>query len=262
MKQYLIGPQLFPIFKIVLTVVTAVLGAITLAGIMLTVWRTDASLLTITQEIVWAIPDFIGNIMSAVGSIVVVFFLIERLLPDEAFDEEAEEWDPRSLPAANDKLVFDRGELVASIVFTAIFLTLIQEPQSTDIPLFAANFYANLLPLVNVLLLSSIGLDIYKLRLGRRTRTSQVLDIGMALFTAVIAFILIQYGPVFEFSWEIIEANVPAEGAEAIFYMFGWVKLILPIIIIAELLSAAKKVYEFRQIPKKEPLPVLVNKMS
>ncbi len=275
--QYLIGPQLFPIFKIVVTVVAVVLTAVTLFGVVLSAWNSDAFLTDVTGSIVRAIPDVIGALFSAFGSIAIVFAILERIIPEsELTMDEEEEWDPHKLPAVDNGREMKRGELIAGIVFGVIFLLLLNafpqwagiivmhDEQLMTVPLFSANFYANLLPWVNLLLLVSIGIDIYKLRFRWQTRTTLLLDIGVNLFTAVVVYILIVNGPVFGENAALAQTtDFPAEGLAVLAQIFDLLgRLALPIILLTQLLSAAHKAYQLWQMPKNEPSPTLAGKMG
>lgn len=275
--QYLIGPQLFPIFKIVVTVVAVVLTAVTLFGVVLSAWNSDAFLTDVTGSIVRAIPDVIGALFSAFGSIAIVFAILERIIPEsELTMDEEEEWDPRKLPAVDNGREMKRGELIAGIVFGVIFLLLLNafpqwagiivmhDEQLMTVPLFSANFYANLLPWVNLLLLVSIGVDIYKLRFRWQTRTTLLLDIGVNLFTAVVVYIFMVNGPVLAATTGLAQAtDFSQEGVEFFTGIFAFVERIaLPIILIMQFISIAQKGYQLWQLPKSDVPPTLAGKMG
>ncbi|NJN55466.1 MAG: hypothetical protein HC804_12350 [Anaerolineae bacterium] len=111
--QYLIGPQLFPVFKLVLSIVLVVLTAVTIFGVFVSAWNSDNAFIDVPTLLVRAIPDLIGGLFSAFGSIAIVFAILERVLPEsELAKEEDEEWDPRQLPVADSAQEMKRGELI------------------------------------------------------------------------------------------------------------------------------------------------------
>jgi hypothetical protein len=275
--HYLIGPELFPIFQLVLTISLVGFVAITVFGVVLSARNSDAFLADVTRALAQAIPDVVGGLFSAFGSIVLVFAILERVLPNEEFAEEEEEaWDPRKLPAVNPSQEINRGETVAGIVFGIILLLLLNvfpqwagvfvmhDGQFATVPLLSANFYANLLPWVNLLLLVSIGVDIYKVRLGRHNRVSRMLDIGVALWTAVTIYILIVQGPIFGVNSALAETtSFPQEGTAVIARIFNMIENIgLPILLVLELFSAAKNAYQLWQMPKMERPQSFVEKAT
>lgn len=275
--QYLIGPQLFPVFKLVLSIVWVVLAVVSVGSIVLSVWNSDDFLVDITTLIIQAIPDFLGAAFSAFGSIAIVFAILERVIPESELNaEEEEEWDPRNLPTANNAQEMSRSELIAGIVFGLIFLMLlngfpkwaglilIHNEQLTTVPLFSTHFYENLLPWFNLLLLVSIGADIYKLRYRWQTRTTLLLDIGVALFTAVVAYIFITNGPVFDANAALVQTtDFPPEGIELFTQIFNLAEnLALPLILLAELFSAGKKAYQLWRLPQSEAPSTLAGKLG
>jgi hypothetical protein len=275
--QYLIGPQLFPIFKLVVTVVAVVLTAVTLFGVVLSAWNSDALLADTTRLIVQAIPDVVGALFSAFGSIAIVFAILERVIPEsELTADEEEAWDPRKLPAVDNAREMKRGELIAGIVFGLIFLLLLNafpqwagiivmhDEQVMTVPLFSANFYANLLPWANLLLLVSIAVDVYKLRFRWQTRTTLLLDIGVNLLTAVVVYIFMVNGPVLGINTTLAQAtDFSQDGIDLFAGIFAFVERIaLPLILITQFISIAQKGYQLWQLPKNEVPPTLAGKMG
>jgi hypothetical protein len=275
--QYLIGPQLFPIFKLVVTVVAVVLTAVTLFGVVLSAWNSDALLADTTRLIVQAIPDVVGALFSAFGSIAIVFAILERVIPEsELTADEEEAWDPRKLPAVDNAREMKRGELIAGIVFGLIFLLLLNafpqwagiivmhDEQVMTVPLFSANFYANLLPWANLLLLVSIAVDVYKLRFRWQTRTTLLLDIGVNLLTAVVVYIFMVNGPVLGINTTLAQAtDFSQDGIDLFAGIFAFVERIaLPLILITQFISIAQKGYQLWQLPKNEAPPTLAGKMG
>lgn len=123
--RYLVGPQLFSLFLLVLKIVFSVilvLGAIG-TGIAL----SQASSVTEgTDILIQNLIDLAGTFMMVFANIVIVFAILERLLPEK--DKLDEEWDPRKLePLPNhDKLkpvelIIDMAFATAGIVVFNFF---------------------------------------------------------------------------------------------------------------------------------------------
>lgn len=270
-KQYLIGPQLFPIFKIVVTVVTAVLGGVVLLGITLSVRSSDAFLQDWVTTIFKGIPDFLDSWLRSLTIITIIFAVLERTLPEEAFDEESyeddESWDPRKLPASDQKKKIGRGELIFGIAFSLfIFILLNFYPQRAGIYYFendafvvllslSENFYNNLLPWLNALLIISIVVDGYKLYTGKKTRLVQMLDLGVTLLTAGVVYILMTGGPIFGVNDALAAAGdsnaiANSELVSVLSDTFNTLLgLGLPVAFVILLLSAVKKSYDLWHMP-------------
>ncbi|NJN55467.1 MAG: hypothetical protein HC804_12355 [Anaerolineae bacterium] len=84
------------------------------------------------------------------------------------------------------------------------------------------------------------------------------------LFTAVVAAIFILNGPVFSVDAALVQAaEFPESGRDIFMQVFNVLEnLILPIILIAELITAGSKVYKLWQMPKNETPPTLAGKMG
>ncbi len=279
--QYLVGPQLFPYFKMAVTTATAVLGIIMLAGVTLSVRNSDAFLRDWISVIIRAIPDFIGVAISTFAIIVVIFAVLERTLPEDTFDEKEEEtWQPQDLPAVGKGKDVVRGGLVQGVAFSVIFLVLLNvfpewagiiygnDELVIAVPLLSANFYANLLPWVNLWLLVSIAVDVYKLRLGRQTRRVMALDLGVTLLTAVIIVILMTNEPIFGVNQELLAlhgnevAEVPGRLSVLADTFNTLLSVGLPVLFAVQIILAGKKGYELWQMPDDDVPSELAGKMG
>ena len=278
-KQYLIGPQLLPIFKIVITVVTAVLGGLSLFGITVAAFGSDQFLQEWVTLVFKAIPNFIGSMLRILGTIVVIFAVLERVLPEESLNEEAD-WNPKDLPEINDPNQIDKGELVFGAIFTVILLVLLngypqwagivyfQDGDSQAIPLLSANFYNNLLPLVNLLLAVSLSIDLYKLYMGKKTTVIRWMEVGDSILTAVVAYICFSNGPIFGLhpelvamhGWDITDPLF--DGIEALIGVLNSLANVgLVLLFFGELFSIGKKLYEIVREPGSESKSELVGKL-
>ena len=268
-KQYLVGPQLLPILKIVMTVVAAVMGGIFIFGIVVAGFNSDEIIKELIRLTARAIPDYISSMLSIFGTIVAIFAILERVLPEESLNEtEEEDWHPQDLPEVNDPAQIDRGELIVGAIFTIglmVYLNGYPEwagiihfdgDQRYAIPMLSANFFANLLPWLNLLLAVSLGVDLYQLFLGSKTNTVRWMQIGLAVLTAVVAYIFFTRGPIFGFSPELIAAQgwgpdnpIPDGFVNLVLLLNTLARIGLVGLIIGEIISIVKKVIEIAQTP-------------
>jgi hypothetical protein len=116
--QYLIGPALYPLFRMIAGIVLiAVVGAqlvalgvsVWIGGQPVNGWETLAGVLT--------------SIPAALGSLVIVFAILQWFDVRPELDDEP--WDPRSLPVIEEKETVSRGELVFSIVVGSVLLAIL-----------------------------------------------------------------------------------------------------------------------------------------
>lgn len=268
-QQYLIGPNMYPLFKLVLTIVASVITVMTAVGIVLTAASSEAFLPGLVRAAAQAIPAYISTMLSTLATMVVVFAVLERVLPDEDFSlDDEEEWDPHDLPQIDESSRINRAELIGGIVFSVVLLVLLnlfpqwvgiiyfEGDQVQTIPFLSQNFYDVLLPWVNLLLVVSVGFNVYQLYVGRKTTVVRWLDVGQTLLTAVVIYIFITRGPVIGF------ANV-SDGFDNLASLLNTLARIgLPILFIIILASAGKKVYDIWRQPVAERPPEPAGKMG
>jgi hypothetical protein len=120
--ESLIGPQLFPTFKVVVTITVSIIGVLHLLWLGLVLWQNAGD-------------DLIGRILdmafsfgrSAIlnaGIVTFIFAIIERVAGDALSlpEKKAADWDPFSLPPVKDPDRINRAELAVGIFFGLLFL--------------------------------------------------------------------------------------------------------------------------------------------
>lgn len=189
--SYLIGPALYPLFRMVAGIaIAAVIGAQLLAlGIGL--WA-DGELIKPWE----ALAGIVASVPAAIGWIVIVFMVLQHygLQPD--IDED---WDPRQLPEVVNETEIKRGEVIFGIVGGSVLLALLAA-FSDRIGFFTfpgGNFYPNLvlqqyLPWIYASLLLGLGLNIYLLWQGRWNNVSRAVQLAADVFAVVVLAFLYQ----------------------------------------------------------------------
>ncbi|MCD6424606.1 MAG: hypothetical protein J7L35_03820 [Anaerolineales bacterium] len=191
-SQYLIGPTLYPIFRMVIwIVIAAVLGAQILAwgigifvdGDAFSVWETLASL--------------VASVPASLGWVIITFMILQYF--DAKPDLENQPWDPTMLPEIDTDQEIKRGELIVGLVFGTLILALITLfPQWVGFITFpGGNFYPNpvildYLVLIQVSLLATILMNIYLFWKGSWTFLTRMIKLGLDAFGVVILAFLIQ----------------------------------------------------------------------
>jgi hypothetical protein len=152
-NRYLIGPRFFDLYRIV---VIAVLGSITLAHVVLlflSLWGGTGTFSDVVTAFIEVFGGYIGVLLSGLGSVTLIFAILERVLPEEeyvvhriesypvpiiAFRKASEAqsldaqtqarreapWDPRTLPEIEDYDRVQVWEQVVGIVFLVLALIL------------------------------------------------------------------------------------------------------------------------------------------
>ena len=229
---YLIGPRLFPFFlfvlKIVITVVVCVM--LGLAGISAV---TDTPMMG--MDFVKIIGGGLGNALSAAiaafGNVVIVFAILERVLPDKeisGFNDE-KDWDPASLTREPDPDSVKRGELIAEIIFTFLGLALLNlypeilgafiftKGEQFFIPMFSEVFF-KFMPWINAIFLAEIVLDIYLLRNALWTPISRVAKILIEAASIALTVIILSTPNIVGFTAESFK-NFPESSVDGALLM-------------------------------------------
>lgn len=204
-KPYLIGPKLFPFFLFVTKIVIAVVVTVmlVLAGIR-AVTDTPMMGMDFVNIVGDGLADAVSAAIAAFGNVVLVFAILERVLPDKEIDGFGDEkdWDPASLAKEPHPDSVSRSDLIAEIVFTFIALAILNlyphwmgmfffsGEESFFVPLFSETFF-QFVPWINITLVATILLNIYLLREALWTSLTRVINLlieAASLALTVIIF--------------------------------------------------------------------------
>jgi hypothetical protein len=191
--QYLIGPALYPLFRMItLIVLAAVIGAQLLAFGLGVFWLGDQVLNP------WeSLAGLLTSIPAALGSVVIVFAILQRLDVRPKLDEE--DWDPRTLPEIVNQEPVKRGERIFGIAAASVLLAvLVFFPDKVGMVMFpGGQFFSDPVILqyqgwIILALLAGIGMDIYLLWQGSWNTASQIARLAVSLLTIAVLALLLQ----------------------------------------------------------------------
>lgn len=188
--QYLIGPALYPLFRMVVGIaLAAVLGAQILAlGVG---FIFDNTLIQPLE----ALAGLFSSLPATFGSVVIVFAILQWF--DVRPESQDEPWDPRSLPQIEDSQEVNRGERIFGIIAGSVLLALLLAfPDRIGVytspggAFFANPIIVQYLGLISFSLLASIALDIYLLWQGRWSTLSRVVRLAANLLSMAVLYLL------------------------------------------------------------------------
>lgn len=198
--QYLIGPGLFPIYKLVVTVVLAVLGALHALPILLNLLQGQLD--SDVGSLIWGLLSSYWNIaLTNVGLITLIFVVIERFVDLSEEEEESGEWDPLALPAIANPNRVNRFEMIAGIVAGLVFIALFNSyaswPAIEGFPPFLqlSPEFLRQIPWLTASFAFDIMLKAIVAWQGRWQTWSRWADIGQELFGLYVLYRIFQ-GPV------------------------------------------------------------------
>ena len=200
--RYLIGPRLYPFFTLVLKIVFSVLGVLGLIGLGVALVNGRLNSAESLGVLGKHALEFFGGLISAFGNIVLIFAILERVLPKEKFEDGIEDWTVNELAQAPETDEVKLWEPILGIVFGAAFLIvlnfypdLLKVLVQTDgewyrIGLLSDAFF-RYLPWINLSGLLTIGLNLYLVRRGCRTTLSRWANLGLDMLSlAIVAMML------------------------------------------------------------------------
>jgi hypothetical protein len=250
--RYLIGPRMYSLFIMVLQIVLIVLFAVMLGTFILSSYRSGFT----GQEFIASLGkvglDFLMGAIAAFGNIVIVFAILERVLPATEFEAEAEKWDPADLNAEPDPDQISRRELIFEIIFTVLALALfnlypnwigfVMKADSTwiYIPSLSDAFFSYL-PWINLLWVLDIALDLYLLRKGVWQTVTRLVKLAIIVAEIMLAVVMLT-GPSLVAIDAATLANTPvAASADVLASLLNLAPMIvLVIVIIVQTIEAAQ----------------------
>jgi hypothetical protein len=196
-NQYLIGPELYPLFRLVTGIVLiAVLGALLLAFIIGAITSQEPLLIPQPFEILDYLSELFGALVSTFGMLVLVFIILQRFNVHPELEDEA--WDPRMLPPIDESSIVNRTETVIGLAFTLVVLIIlwffpdiIGFVTSWGGPVIRNPVIVAYVPLISLALLLGLALDIVLLSRGRWTSLTRLAKIGTNLLGIYVLYVLI-----------------------------------------------------------------------
>jgi len=266
--QYLIGPVLYPIFRLVAMItVASVIGAQLLAVGVDVIFSDGAINLT------GFLVSILSSIPSVFGGVVIVFAILQWLDVKADIDEEV--WKPLDLPETTEFETVKRWERSIGIAGGVYILGLLNLfPDKIGVVIHpGGEFFDNpvilqYLGLINISIILSIALDIYLLWQGKWKNLTRITKVAMNIFSIVILSLLVQGHT----AW-LVEHNAPGffsslgsladggAGTQAFgMNMFRMAFGIALIVTIIEVITMGYRFIRARMIQEDQPLTVPLQK--
>ena len=190
-SQYLVGPELFPTFRMVVGIALLVLVVVhaVLFGLLL---FTNPDFLQALD----VLSNFVGSALSVLGTIVVVFYAFQYF--DVRLAKPSQDWDPRDLPVVDMKNTVNRGgtifdialELLILVAFL-VFPNTIGAVVTPGTPILTDPVLTSYTPLIVAALMAGLVVNIVLLWRGRWETGTRLAKIAVNLFSIVVIAMLI-----------------------------------------------------------------------
>jgi hypothetical protein len=211
-ERYLIGPQLFPFYRMVILIVFAAVafGLLISFGIAFVASGMENILST-----VWSyLSAILQGGISAFAITTIIFAVIERVSSHKFDTDDESEWDPYDLESVkeNDRSRIKKPELVAGIVFYLFIIVLFNFyphwigmvntlGEGSTFLLILAPEFAVYIPFLTLYWAVAILLKLILLRQGCWQRSSRWMEFGLGLFGLFITYQIASGGPITTISW-------------------------------------------------------------
>ena len=189
--QYLIGPEMFPLFRMVTGIVILVLAIVQLVLVGIKIIFTQGYF----PDFEW-IFAFLASLVLSFGYVVVTFAILQYFGVKPEMDEE--EWDPRSLPEPSQKESVSTSGLLLEIIFGLILIALLnflpdilEFISSLGVVVVNDPLVQDYLAWIIAVILLGIGVDVLLLWRGQWTTSLRLIKIGTNLIGIVILYVLI-----------------------------------------------------------------------
>lgn len=230
-EQYLIGPQLFPIFWLVTQIVFAVLTTLTVIAMGFALFGSGATPAEFWGDLFKLLGQYFSGMMAAFGNLVLVFALIQRFATGWEFKEKDEDkdWNPRDLPDVEDADQVSVAGTVAEIVFIVLGLILFNfYPQYIGIygftdsgryfaPLLSEAFFGYM-PWINLLWGLQFGLDAWLIQQRRWQFGSRLMLAAVKAGNAVLAYAMLKGPSIVGLTSDVLvsEMHFTADAAQSL----------------------------------------------
>lgn len=247
---YLIGPRMFPFFLMVLKIVLTVVIVIML---VLSSIKAVTAFPLFAADFMQVIMQGFGNALStaiaAFGNVVIVFAILERILPEKEMGDFSNEkdWDPASLAKQPDPDMVKRGDLIVEVVFTALGLAFLNG--MFNLPVFTKEF-SQFIPWINAVFLGEIILDVYLLVTAKWNTPGRIAKVIIEAVGIAITVILIRTPNLTLFTNESLLnfIKISEEAGAAGLAAYYTTSITLIVILIIQGIELAKALYELLRI--------------
>jgi hypothetical protein len=266
---YLIGPRLFPIFEMVLRIVSAVFIGASLLGLGVNLVKDGFTGPAFLSALGGWFTGLISGLIAAFGNIVLVFAILERTQAGKKIEGEFKEWDPAELKKEPDPDLIDLPDHIFTIIFTFLGLVVLNlYPNLLSIrflkdgawivlPILTSVFFSYL-PWINIMSLLQIGFNSFML--GQKSWSPITRSFGLVLDVAgmLLAVVILKTPGVFGITPAILAALGSTDDAETIAQFFNTLPtLILTIVIIVTAIKVIKTLLRLFSGKSNVPYPVL-----
>lgn len=206
----LIGPRYYPVYRLILIVILAVVGVGFTLSLIFTLLGNGAD--PSVSRLVSLAFSFFQAVLGTIGGVTLVFIALERLDARRSAGGESDGWDPLSLAPAEDPDRVQPAELNVGFLWLAFLIVVFNffphwvgivdasGEGRTLLPILAPAFSAHI-PWLTALWASNLLLKVILLQEGRWGMSTRWMEFGLGVFELFVIYRILQGGPITTISW-------------------------------------------------------------
>jgi hypothetical protein len=259
--RYLIGPQLYPTFILVLKIVAAVMLVLALVGLGVDAAQGIHTYRTVFDLIIHSAGSLFQSLLVALGNIVFIFAIIERFVPQGI--EKEKEWDPRSMKPVEEPDKVSRFEQIWIILWSAVAVLLFNfYPQLLRFVFlqdgkwyafsFLSDTFFTYVPALTILWMLEIFLCILLFMNGAWQTGTRWFKVALKALNIVLLAVIIAGPPILKFAIEgfPVLPGVLKNLVDAFPAAYNGFRALLVVVVVIECIELGKAVY--RGITRKQ----------
>jgi hypothetical protein len=207
-------------------------------------------------------------LIAAFGNIVIVFAILERVLPASEFEKNEGEWNPADLAKEPDPDAVKISDAIATIIFTFIGLAILNlypnviglffstGGEWTFISILSEAFFTYL-PWINLLSVLQIIFNLYQLRQQMWTLFSRLVNIVIETSSIALAVVMLKGPSLIDLNADKLSGTTLVGVSEVLTRVMGFMpKIVLMIVIIIGSIEVARMAYRIIRGRSSTPYPV------
>lgn len=253
-EKYLIGPQLFPAFRLVLQIVLAIVIVLGLIGLAISVSQVRSDPGILGDTVFKGLLGLASGAMQTFGNIVLIFAFMQWVYPELKIKMQEEKWDPLTLKGKDPADTIKTVGLLAEIGFTLAVMILFNfYPQYIGIGSLNGSWkfvsvltptFFRYLPWINLVWFTTIALDIILIRQGKWQPWTRWFAVAKTVLAILVLLVMLSGDPIVQLTAEALARIGWPQSVKVLHRLINLnVKGLLGLIIFLEGIDLVKTLY-------------------
>lgn len=200
--NYLIGPQIFPVYLMVLKIVLIIAAALNILGVIVALISQLSLGSTPLDAIAGVVSGLFNALFTAFGIVTLSFAGVERTTPEEWKVKVEQDWNPEDLLKQRSQERVKPAEIAIEITLSLVFIVILNffldrigiyslgETGWISAPILNENFQ-RYIPWLTAAAVLDIGLNLYLIRQGVWDKLAAIIKILINAFKMAVNFVIL-----------------------------------------------------------------------